>query len=218
VAIDTEVHLQLDLGANAPIEVVAGVLGDVSLVCGLGGELQRHVTRNRALREVLSRGGRFVGDPEWDYLIGRKSPYWVPPALLAGFVSPTLERDVAVWTAELGLEEDADTLVREVNYRNPLVAVLLLAGGGVTLALLKFLRDWPARRRINQAVADDYEDRVRARKRVRRAATDALVGGDLPLTPDLVDALLTDDTVRALDVLGRADLSLQELPAQARTD
>lgn len=213
VAIDTEVRLRVDLGENAPIEVVASVIGDISRVCVFGGELQRHVARNLALRQVLLRPGPF-DDPELDYLLRERYPYglWPASVFLTGLASQALEREITAFMAEYRLEEDADTLVRELTYRNPVEAALVLASGGVVLALLTLLRDWPSRRRINQAVARDYEDEVRARKRVRKTVTDALVGGELPLTPELIDHLLTDDTVRALDALGRADLSLQQQP------
>jgi hypothetical protein len=74
--LDTEVHLRVDLGADAPIEVIAGVLGELNKVCLLGGELQRHVSRNRALRQVLRRSDPFLDDPELDYLPGGREYYW----------------------------------------------------------------------------------------------------------------------------------------------
>jgi hypothetical protein len=113
---------------------------------------------------------------------------------------------------ELRLDEDGEARVRELTYRNPLEAALIVAGGGVVLALLRMVRDWSAQRRISEATADDYVDLVRARKRVRQVVADALVRGEQAVPPDMLNALLTDDTVRAIEALGRADISLEEPP------
>lgn len=213
--LDTEVRLQVNLGPDAPIEVVTSVLADVNRVCQFGGELQRHVTRTRALRSVLRGSGPLFDDSELDYFLRGRGPYSyrLASAFLGGGLSELLEPEIARWTAEAGVDRDDETLVREISYHNPMDVGLLVAGGGVVLALLRMIRDWPAQRRVNELRADDYADEVSARKRVRTALADAMVSGQLPVSAQQIDRLLTDETVRAIDALGRSRPSLQEPPS-----
>lgn len=80
------------------------------------------------------------------------------------------------------------------------------------LALLRMIRDWPAQRCVNDLRTDDHEDEVSVRKRVRTAVADAMVSGQSPVSAELNDRLLDNETVRATDTLGRSRPSLQELP------
>lgn len=117
------------------------------------------------------------------------------------FVGPTARQ----------VEERALVRVVSLRYENPLDMVIL-AGGVVVVYVLKMLREWSARRRLNNATATEYENGVTFREEVRSRVLAAIDNGTLPLSPDLVQSLLTDDVASSLGVLGDADLKVFGLP------
>lgn len=203
----SRVAVSVDLGAGAPIEVVAAVIGHLNAVCQLGGQLQDRVTQADALRAVLRRSGPWLEDAvDFDR-------YWRLGYLLAlpdpeRFVVPSLENAVATYIRENDLDS-GDVHVERLTYENPVEIVL--AVGAVVLAVLTLVRDWPDRVRINRARADDYENQVATRKLIRRMLVDGLASGQYPLRPEHIDDLLTKDATDAFRALGNSGIHLQNL-------
>jgi hypothetical protein len=88
---------------------------------------------------------------------------------------------------------------------------LLLGAGFVTVVVLRIIRDWPGRQRLNAAVAADTENQVLARKELRDLLVRGVVEGDIPLSAAQVDDLLTLDVARAMSALGDSQFTMREL-------
>jgi len=205
----SQVAVSLDLGPRSPVEVVATAVGHINTICQLGGQLQDRVTRNQALRAVLRRPGTWLEDE----LDGLLEYYWspgrgYPSALLGGerLVSPSLEAAIAEYIRDNELDT-GEVYVERLAYENPVE--LILAAGAVVVAVLRLVRDWPERRRVNRARADDYEDQVATRKRVRRIIVEGIASGQYPLRPDQIDDLLTADAADAFRALGNSHLNVR---------
>jgi hypothetical protein len=94
--------------------------------------------------------------------------------------------------------------LRSVRYENPLILEILSEGGFATLALsalLRLIRDWGSRRRLEDARASDAEDRLWFRTQLRTIAVQQLARGELRLTPEIIRDLLSDDLVNAVGEL-----------------
>lgn len=109
------------------------------------------------------------------------------------------------------IESNARITVQSLRYENPLELVIL-AGGAVAVYVIRLIRDWPARRRINNAAATEYENAVIFRQKFRDRILDSIDKGELPITPELVESLLTDDVANALSAVSDADLRVLGLP------
>ncbi|SDH07494.1 hypothetical protein SAMN04515691_3432 [Leifsonia sp. 98AMF] len=112
------------------------------------------------------------------------------------------------------IEANARITVQSLRYENPLELVIL-AGGVVVVYIIRLIRDWPARRRINNAAATEYENAVAFRQKFRDRLLDSIDKGELPLTPELIDSLLTDDVANALSAVADADLKVLGLPTSS---
>lgn len=207
----SRVAVSLDLSPGAPIEVVSAVIGHITAVCQLDGQLQDRVSRVLALRAVLREPGPWLRDDvDFD-----GSYFWRPgysePFLLGGerYVSPSLERAIARSMHENDLDSDGDVYVERLMYENPVEVVV--AVGAVVLAVLRLVRDWPDRRRTNRARADDYEDQVAMRKQVRRIFVDGIASGQHPVRPEDINELLTKHTVDAFRALGDGRVDVREI-------
>lgn len=196
------VAVSLDLGPGAPIEVVSAVIGHLNAVCQLGSQLQIHVSRTRALAAVLREPG------PWQRADIDLTELWD-----SGYLSPSLELHIASYMHSHDLDSDGDVHVERLTYENPIEVVV--AVGAVVLAVLRLVRDWPARRRINRARASDYEDQVAARKQVRRILVDGIASGQYSLRPKDIDNLLTKDAVDAFRALGNGRIDVRELDQPA---
>lgn len=119
-----------------------------------------------------------------------------------------LESAVEAYAREHRLD-DGSVLVEAVSYRNPIKVTLSL--GISPKAALEILRDWSARRRMNNAIADDYEDIVRTRKRIRQELAERLLEGEQPVSSNLIENLLSTDVVEAFRTLGNSSVKLREL-------
>jgi hypothetical protein len=204
----SRVAVSLDLGPRSPVEVVTAALSDINSVCQFGGQLQDRATRNEALRHVLRRPGQWLEDA-----LDFPEPYTRRSysAFLLGaerFASPSLEAAIADYIRTNDLDT-GEVYVERLTYENPVEVVL--AVGAVVLAVLRLVRDWPERRRINRARADDYQNQVATRQQVRRIVERRIASGQYPLTPDQIDDLLTKDVSDAFRALGNSHLNLREL-------
>ena len=135
--------------------------------------------------------------------------------LLGGeqYVSPRLEQAIASYLRESELATDGDVLVERLSYENPVEVVVVV--GALVLAVLRLVRDWPERRRLNRARVGDYENQVETRKQVRKLLVDRLASGQYPLSPEHVDDLLTKDAVDAFRALGDGHVAVRELESPA---
>lgn len=204
----SHIAVSLDLGPRSPIEVVATALGHINTVCLLGGQLQDRVTRNQALRAVLRRGLYYELGP--DYV-----DYPVYPGALLGveeLASPRLEAAIADYIRNNDLDI-GEVYVERLTYENPVE--MILAAGAVVLAVLRLVRDWPERRRINRVRAEDYADQVATRKKVRRILVQGISSGQYPLRPDQIDNLLTADATDAFRALGNSHLNVRDLEEES---
>ena len=213
------VALRFNVGPSAPIETITGAINDLNTVCQFGGQLQDMGARNVALRALVSGGVPWLRDEDlFDRSLARR-PYY-PPWPWEPLASPDLERQIANYLGEYDLDNDGLVLVERLTYANPVDVTLVTASGGVVLALLRLVRDWPSRRRvasaqarIAEAQADDYEDQVALRKEARAVIRRGLLTGDLPLRPDQIDRLLTDDVVDSAWRLASAEPTIRDVSA-----
>lgn len=204
------VTIGLNMGPNVLIEDLAGFLADVGTVCGFAVKLQRAVDRNEAIYEVMVGRPDFLPDPE-DLLLwrfGRSRVFGWPGS--AGVPVPSVERAIRAQLQQSEADAKAEIRVQSFSYQNP-AELIILAGGGVVLAVLRMVRDWSARRRLNDAVAEDYESAVRARDELRRELVERFVSGQLRITPEQVSDLLTADVENALLALRDIPLSIEGL-------
>lgn len=210
-----DVLVRINLGESAPLEVVSSTVCDLATVCDVGSELQRRVSRAEMLRQVIQEvgpEGRLYEDWFWDLPPSRR-PYGYPAGILFRDSELPLGRELSRRLAGLQAEweADADILVRELHYRNPFDAQLVLVSGGVVLGLLRMIRDWSSNRRIGQVLADDVADEALKRKELRRRVLQGIADGDIPLPEQWLDPLLSDRAVRAFDRLSRRAVELPSL-------
>ncbi len=207
------VEVTVDLGAGAPVEVIRQVVDDLDTVCQFAGELQFRAVVAEAEWAILRRPTGWITDSEYDeYLFaadawggpmfGRRGSVAIPAAILAPAVSRYLDENNAT--------QDTITTVESIRYSNPMEFVL---GVGIVAAVvvLRTIRDWPARRRLNAALAADVENHVLARKELRDEVVRRAVDGNIRLSAQQIDDLLTLDVARAMSALGDSRFSMREL-------
>lgn len=163
------------------------------------------------MRSVLQNPDRWV---EADVLEGfapfpsfalRYPPYLRPYGYLA------IDQAVDRYMQERNLD-NGDVIVESVSYHNPLELIVSVGTVGfVILKLVSELRDWPARRRMNNTAAAEFEDTARARRKIRSALVERIVSGEQPIPLELIDSLLTDGVVESFRALTRADMQVEEL-------
>lgn len=202
------ITLTLNVGPSASIQAVSSAVDDIMRVLDFAADLQRRVDR-AALITARVRARR-IRPTEFGfyYLSG------VDPVFSDGLGGPI---DDFERIAARQVDENSRITVERLTYENPLELVIL-AGGLVTIGVLRLLRDWPDRRRLNRAVATEYENKVIFRQRVRERVLEQIDSGELPLTPELVDNLLTDDVADALGALGDGPLKISGLPSSDTAD
>jgi hypothetical protein len=218
----TRVLVRLDLGPEAPIEVLASAVRHLNTACQFGSELQARAARSEAIRRVLRGSAALFDDLAGElatYWSGRSTSYALRSALEgpSQLVLPQFEQAVATQARAVESDDDSEVCVERLLYENPLEALLLVGSGGLVLKLLTLIRDWSAERRIHQARADDIEDEVRAKKRLRAVLLNGIAAGQFPIRQDWLDELVSPDIVRAIDALSQANLHVEELPAPAPT-
>jgi hypothetical protein len=96
--------------------------------------------------------------------------------------------------------------------RMPGVEIILAVGG--TLAaltpLLRVIRDWAPARRQATAVALDAENCNQFRAHLRKLLYEQIGTGNLSLSPDVVDTLISDPRIDALDRLAARWLTAEK--------
>lgn len=203
------VEVTVDLGAGAPIEVVRQVMDDLDTVCQFGGKLQYQAAVATAEWEVLVHPEDwFRGDAYEHYVFAVKAfgppggPGAIPDSILAPAVSRFLEENNST--------QDTITTVESIRYSNP-IEYVLAAGFVTAVVVLRIIRDWPARRRLNAAVAADVENTVLARKELRDEINRRARESNIPISAAQIDGLLTLDVARAMSALGDSGFGMREL-------
>ena len=202
------ITLILNLGSNASIAALGAAIDDVRRVLEFASTLQRRVDRAALLAARVRsrrRGLGRAGERAWSdgFFIASLEPVELPQPI------DEFER-----IAGRQADENAQITVQSLTYENPLELVIL-AGGTVVYALLRLLRDWPDRQQLNRAAVRGYENGIIFRERVRARVLDQIESGELPLTPELIDSLLTDDVADALGALGDGPLKVLGLPSSS---
>ncbi|WP_157694619.1 MULTISPECIES: hypothetical protein [unclassified Leifsonia] len=196
---DEPITLRLNLGPRSTIEAVQSAVDDLGRLLTFASEMQRSSDRLawEYARFVSRRSATFFELGAFEALEGlgiREAP-----------ISQLTLREI---------EANARITVQSLRYENPLELVIL-AGGVVVVYIIRLIRDWPARRRINNAAATEYENAVAFRQKFRDRLLDSIDKGELPLTPELIDSLLTDDVANALSAVADADLKVLGLPTSS---
>lgn len=217
------VQITIDLGAGAPIEVIRQVIDNLDTVCQFAGDLQYQVAQAQAQTAVLENPERWMLGPQYEDL--PRIPYAGStrgePTLnpVAAMLSPLFARGISRYLDENDSTEDTITTVESIRYSNP-IEIVLGAGAVAYLVLevLKMARDWSGRRRINAAIAADFESQVHARKQLRDALVRRTVHDNIPLSAAQIDDLLTLDVAGAMAGLRDSEFSMRDLGPGKKDD
>lgn len=183
----------------------AGVEGDIEdLIAWAESNYEwRELFRDPRFRRVL-RG--------WHEEFPFVSPWTLAQAGWAAGSPPPI---IAALAADSAYERLGDgPQIISVSYENPLELVLV-ATGGVLLALRQLLivvRDWPARRRIGNAAANEAEAAATIRTELRRELLDRYRRGDISASPQEIDELLGTSPIEAMARLAALETKVEELP------
>jgi hypothetical protein len=212
------VAIAVDLGAGAPIEVIRQLIDDLDTVCQFGGELQYRTAIVDAAAAVLNDPERWIRRRDFEKQAYRLGRFQFPRVAYATGMPPSalvqsglVEVAIARYLEETQTADDSITTVHSIRYSNPIEIVVGV--GLIAYLVLQVVRDWPARRRLNAAVATDVENTVLARKELRDLLLRRIANGEIPVSLQQVDDLLTLDVARAMQALGDSRFSLRELEA-----
>jgi len=195
---DSTITLRLNVGPGATIQSLGSVLSDFTSALTFASDLQRVSDRNRAVVARLRRR--------------RDGGYYYFPGIVAFDGSFDAEAYIGFdRLSQIESDENAQIRVEQLSYENPVV-LIITASGLVVLAVLRLIRDWPARQRLNNAAAAEYENTTMFRRRARDIILEKLSTDELQLTPQQIDSLLTADITEALGALGDSPLEISGLP------
>jgi hypothetical protein len=214
------VAITIDLGADAPIEVIRQTIDDLDIVCQFGGELQYRTAIVDAAAAVLNDPERWIRRRDFEKQAYRLGRYQFPIVAYTTGMPPNalvqsglFEVAIARYLEETETTGDSITTVHSIRYSNPIEIVVGI--GLIAYLVLQVVRDWPSRRRLNAAVATDVENTVLARKELRDLLLRRIANGEIPVSLQQVDDLLTLDIARAMSALGDQQLDLRALEAAA---
>ncbi|MGV3712318.1 hypothetical protein [Pseudolysinimonas sp.] len=218
--------LRIDMGPQASFGALSAAVADLENIVGFASRVQARIDRNDAAYSALRR--RDFGPIFDDFDI---APGFVRRELLAAllssdlaFRSPSFERLVEERLAALA--DDRTVRVVRLLYLNPLDLNISFGGDGLA-RILEVIRDWtPARReaaaraRQAEAAADEaeadaraaevragiYEDERAFRKGLQDDLRRRLASGDLRLSGEDVQGLLTAEIQRSLEAVAKADV------------
>jgi hypothetical protein len=192
-------------------------MDDLDTVCQFGGKLQYQAAVASAEWAVLRNPSDWIRGPDYEeYLFGvrvwggpRLDPRGRVPevsAIPAVIFAPAVSR----FLEENNSTQDTITTVESIRYSNP-IEYVLAAGFVTAVVVLRIIRDWPARRRLNAAVAADVENTVLARKELRDEINRRARESNIPISAAQIDGLLTLDVARAMSALGDSGFGMREL-------
>ncbi|UMB70135.1 hypothetical protein [Mycobacterium paraterrae] len=178
------------------------MIDNLDTACQFGGALQYQAARVQAELAILRRPSAWVEGPAYeDYQF---------PWKFGGLPQAILDAATARYLAETNVVQETLTTVESIRYSNP-IEIVLGAAMLTAVVVLRTVRDWPSRRRLNDAVADDARNIVLARKELRDALVRNVIDGNIPIGSQQIEELLTLDVTRALTALGDSQITLQEL-------
>lgn len=206
------VQITIDIGAGAPIEVIRQVIDNLDTVCQFGGELQYQAAMAQAEWAILRRPTNWIRGNDYDeYIFSLQMPG--DPVFLRGPIAaiPTaiLAPAISRYLDENNSTQDTITTVESIRYSNPIEVVLGL--GVLALLTIETARDWHARRRLNAAMAADFENEVLARKELRDELVRRVREGRIPLSATQIEDLLTLDVAKAMSALGNSRFDMRQL-------
>jgi hypothetical protein len=201
------VAITVNLGAGAPIEVVRQLIDDLDTACQFGGELEYLSVQGQAEFAVLRE---LNADPASDE---GSHPQRIWSGVPSEGLKPILARAIAQYMANTNAGQDTITTVESIRYSNP-IEFILGAALVTTVVVLRTIRDWPDRRRLNKAVADEAANIVLARKQLRDEIVRRAVEENIFISVGQIDELLTLDVTKALTALGDSNISMHELGTQ----
>lgn len=204
---DARVELRADFGPEVEVQVLAAALGDIAKVSDFAMACQGIADRNEVVVQLLRE---WPPDLEPDWLWRRQGPVdRYAPALARDTLdsSPEWNRMVREYG---GYNNTGAVRVERLEYHNPLEMVILVSGA-VVIWVLRLIRDWPAKRRLNDAVAGEFEDRARTRRQLRELVVEEAAREGVRLSADQLRELLDDDTLDAMRALGDSRLEIRGL-------
>lgn len=209
--------ISINLGASVPIEVIRQAIDDFDSVCQFSGALQYQAAIAEAETAILRRPTAWISGQAYDdYVLNieRNFPSALVPwgslhtsALPTTIFAPAVSR----YLDQNNVSSETTTTVESIRYSNPLEIVFGI--GVVGLLVLQTIRDWSGRRRLNAAVAADFENTVNARKAIRDELVRRFVDDSIPIPPQMLNELLTGDVARSMEALGDSQFTLRELEA-----
>lgn len=216
------VQITVDLGAGAPIEVIRQVVDTLDTVCQFGGELHYQAAMAEAEWAILRRPTGWIRGNDYDEYVFNVQVWGDPPAFrrgrpIASLPTAILAPAISRYLEENNSTQDTVTTVESIRYSNPIEIVIGV--GILTLLALETARDWHARRRVNAAIAADFENEVLARKEIRDEVVRRVRGERIPLSAAQIDELLTLDVAKAMSALGDSRFNMRQLePGDEESD
>lgn len=208
---DERFRIRGDLGPMADIQTLAAVLNDLARVADFAVACQQVADRNDATAEILRRRPfESVGELEdLEHLWYRRHPGYYPFPMARDVVESSPDWNSLLREYGAG-RAHGSVQVEQLRYRNPLELVIL-ASGIVVVGVLRLVRDWPERKRLNRAAAADYENAVNSREAARQVILSQLAQDGYRLSPDQVSSLLDGSTVDAIRALGDSSLEMRAI-------
>lgn len=235
----TDFTVTVDLGPDASTVDIASVVRAVQDIALGAVALAEIDTRRRGEDEIRTllvpgreaqlaeRLGPYTDDPDAE--LRRNLMLWLPyppntryerdPERVYGILngldpwssalSPAARRWLSSYEAEHPTDEPT---IRALTYNNP-IELIIGASAGAALALgwlLGVIRDFPARRRIANAAAQEAENVVTARQQLRQQLLQAHARGELSASPAEVMAAIGEDPLIAIQRLQAIDASVVE--------
>jgi hypothetical protein len=209
--------ITVDVGASAPIEVIRQTIDDFDSVCQFSGSLQYQAAIAEAEVAIIRRPTAWISGPAYDDYVLNVERFFPPfgrggVGVPAAILAPALSR----YLEQYNVSRETTTTVESIRYSNPLEIIFGI--GVVGLLVLQTVRDWSGRRRLNTAVAAEFENTMYARKIFRDELQRRLLEGSIPITPQLLNELLSIDVARSMEALGNSQFTLRELESAENED
>ncbi|BAH47191.1 hypothetical protein ACH47B_22460 [Rhodococcus sp. NPDC019627] len=230
----TRIAVSINLGPNAPIQILSAALSDLNTICALSTDLEKQITRANMLYRFNSEDlwyrlmvdKRFNPPSGWKNLADiEREVYFLSLGPLQDLARNAVEAEISRIINERGWASDGEIYVTSLTYANPLDAVLtaisaagIRPAGEILYRILVLIRDWKQDRRRKRLSNDDYEDQIQTRKLIRAHVTKQLIEDGVSLSPEIINSLFTDDRTDAFAQLSRAQLSIESTRVEDARD
>ncbi|MDF3310452.1 hypothetical protein P3H15_36150 [Rhodococcus sp. T2V] len=129
--------MKMNLGPNAPIQIVSAVVSDLNTICALSTDLEKQITRADMLSEFYAENlwSRVLSDKRYNFYgfqTWRVLPetdrdfYFLSRGPLQDLASSAVEAEISRMIERQGRASDGEVYVASLSYTNPLEAVLNL--------------------------------------------------------------------------------------------